>query len=562
MTGCAALEVRGLQVVAKFAPNLTDFDANGAPLVEPEDVRRVFGANAYATSHEGDVAIRPNRDAAAIERRDAAYAAAPRGLVRDRCVRRWLVARGIRACVRIQRCYRSRRAKWLVDMLTMINGSVTLIARVWRGKKTRTDLPLDLLRMAKQWEEEIGRGGGNRSRAAEELEDAMSRRILDEIGGHVARLAENMATTKRQMGETMQTKQDRLRKGSRSGSRPPNCPSPVAEDARARLRRRQTPARRGAARAGPTSSARLWPEPRGRVFEETVADFDPKAATYEARAKMVEKTAAAALSGGELAPELGKGGDSKDADYADGKAEQSRRTPWSMANLQSADSLLPTLAAANLAQMKQTLILDRAKNETEARQIEEAKRLEQALEEAEEEARQQAAAAALVSEEENQAVTDMRENRATMLEEREKARVGKAATAIQKLERALSVRRDFDDRDIGVGTCCGLREVVQEEYAVVEYGEPPQPSLVSRRGRGRHAPGSEGEQENKAKIRSRHADFQIRRSYERKAALFERGELRSKCAAIDEKGLVKAYERLEALDAEHCVEFNHWFGWS
>ena len=42
--------------------------------VEPEDVRRVFGANAYATSHEGDVAIRPNRDAAAIERRDAAYA--------------------------------------------------------------------------------------------------------------------------------------------------------------------------------------------------------------------------------------------------------------------------------------------------------------------------------------------------------------------------------------------------------------------------------------------------------------------------------------------------------
>mmetsp|Transcript_15226 Transcript_15226/g.52795 ORF Transcript_15226/g.52795 Transcript_15226/m.52795 type:complete len:1495 (+) Transcript_15226:68-4552(+) len=312
----------------------------------------------------------------------------------------------------------------------------------------------------------------------------------------------------------------------------------------------------------------VWPEPRGRVFEETVADFDPKAATYEARAKMVEKTAAAALSGGELAPELGKGGDSKDADYADGKAEQSRRTPWSMANLQSADSLLPTLAAANLAQMKQTLILDRAKNETEARQIEEAKRLEQALEEAEEEARQQAAAAALVSEEENQAVTDMcalvrghfgrtiadqaRENRATMLEEREKARVGKAATAIQKLERALSVRRDFDDRDIGVGTCCGLREVVQEEYAVVEYGEPPQPSLVSRRGRGRHAPGSEGEQENKAKIQIRvHADFQIRRSYERKAALFERGELRSKCAAIDEKGLVKAYERLEALDAEH-----------
>ncbi|KAH8061142.1 hypothetical protein JL722_4441 [Aureococcus anophagefferens] len=486
MTGCAALEVRG----CRWSPNsrrtsrtLTRRAARGA-----EDVRRVFGANAYATSHEGDVAIRPNRDAAAIERRDAAYAAAPRGLVRDvdllrlalfqlthrirrriagavvkravveyrarrrdafrqhfkrlvnyrriiarwsairlqRCVRRWLVARGIRACVRIQRCYRSRRAKWLVDMLTMINGSVTLIARVWRGKKTRTDLP---------------------------------------------------------------------------------------------------PPRSGAARprAGPTSSARLWPEPRGRVFEETVADFDPKAATYEARAKMVEKTAAAALSGGELAPELGKGGDSKDADYADGKAEQSRRTPWSMANLQSADSLLPTLAAANLAQMKQTLILDRAKNETEARQIEEAKRLEQALEEAEEEARQQAAAAALVSEEENQAVTDMRENRATMLEEREKARVGKAATAIQKLERALSVRRDFDDRDIGVGTCCGLREVVQEEYAVVEYGEPPQPSLVSRRGRGRHAPGSEGEQENKAKIQIRvHADFQIRRSYERKAALFER----------------------------------------
>ena len=57
--------------------------------------------------------------------------------------------------------------------------------------------------------------------------------------------------------------------------------------------------------------------------------------------------------------------------------------------------------------MKQSIILDRAKNETEARQIEEAKKLEQALEEAEEEARQQALAAALVSEEENEAVTSI-----------------------------------------------------------------------------------------------------------------------------------------------------------
>ncbi|KAH8052957.1 hypothetical protein JL721_10777 [Aureococcus anophagefferens] len=550
-------------------PRLRVLKMTGCAALEPEDVRRVFGANAYATSHEGDVAIRPNRDAAAIERRDAAYAR----LHHEGLCATWIfcgwrffqlthrIRRRIAGAV-VKRAvveYRARRRDAFRQHFKRLVNYRRIIAR-WSAIRLQ------------RGRREIGRGGGNRSRAAEELEDAMSRRILDEIGGHVARLAENMATTKRQMGETMQTKQDRLRKGVQERLKAAELSIPLSRKMRVPVYGDARPhAYDGAAAAAGRSHVfgeAVWPEPRGRVFEETVADFDPKAATYEARAKMVEKTAAAALSGGELEPELGKGGDSKDADYADGKAEQSRRTPWSMANLQSADSLLPTLAAANLAQMKQTLILDRAKNETEARQIEEAKRLEQALEEAEEEARQQAAAAALVSEEENQAVTDMcalvrghfgrtiadqaRENRATMLEEREKARVGKAATAIQKLERALSVRRDFDDRDIGVGTCCGLREVVQEEYAVVEYGEPPQPSLVSRRGRGRHAPGSEGEQENKAKIQIRvHADFQIRRSYERKAALFERGELRSKCAAIDEKGLVKAYERLEALDAEH-----------
>ena len=82
-----------------------------------------------------------------------------------------------------------------------------------------------------------------------------------------------------------------------------------------------------------------------------------------------------------------------------------RRLPWASGSLDGPDSLLPTLRAARLAQKKQTLILDKSKSDTEARQLEEKKRLAAALEEAEEEARLAEEAALLVSEDEADAAT-------------------------------------------------------------------------------------------------------------------------------------------------------------
>ena len=82
-----------------------------------------------------------------------------------------------------------------------------------------------------------------------------------------------------------------------------------------------------------------------------------------------------------------------------------RRLPWASGSLDGPDSLLPTLRAARLAQKKQTLILDKSKSDTEAKQMEEKKRLAAALEEAEEEARLAEEAALLVSEDEADAAT-------------------------------------------------------------------------------------------------------------------------------------------------------------
>ena len=71
MVRCAALEPRGLEVVARTAPNLVDLDVNGCTLVDRADVFRLFAHFAYAAMHDGDLAIRPTAHAGAIERRDS-----------------------------------------------------------------------------------------------------------------------------------------------------------------------------------------------------------------------------------------------------------------------------------------------------------------------------------------------------------------------------------------------------------------------------------------------------------------------------------------------------------
>ena len=159
------------------------------------------------------------------------------------------------------------------------------------------------------------------------------------------------------------------------------------------------------------------------------------------------------------------------------------------------DSLLPTLRAARLAQRKQTLILDKSKSDTEAKQLEEQKRLQAALEAAEEEARLAEEAALLVSEDESDAATlisamvrgmwarvEADKLRATYerdVQAREDRRVFRAASQIQKRYRANSVRTHCDKFDIGVGTCCGAREVTEEDYSMVAFGGSVQTVTLS-----------------------------------------------------------------------------------
>ena len=179
-----------------------------------------------------------------------------------------------------------------------------------------------------------------------------------------------------------------------------------------------------------------------------------------------------------------------------GDEVERRRLPWASGSLDGPDSLLPTLRAARLAQRKQTLILDKSKSDTEAKQMEEKKRLQAALEEAEEEARLADEAAALVSEDEADAATlisamirgiwarveadKLRLTYERDVETRENKRVFRAAAIIQKRYRANSVRTHCDKHDIGIGTCCGAREVTEEDYSLVEFGGSVQ--TVTRRG--------------------------------------------------------------------------------
>ena len=308
----------------------------------------------------------------------------------------------------------------------------------------------------------------------------------------------------------------------------------------------------------------VWPEPPPKKFGEVISDFDPTAAGYEAQALAVERAAQAAMSGGS-AVHIGGAG-SVDMSGVGGSDEvERRRLPWASGSLDGPDSLLPTLRAARLAQKKQTLVLDKAKNDTEAKQMEEKKRLAAALEEAEEEARLAEEAAALVSEDEADAATlisamirgmwarieadKLRLTYERDVEARDNRRIFKAASIIQKRYRANSVRVHCDKNDIGIGKCCGAREVTEEDYSMVEFGGSV--TTVTRRGRGRFAPGSDGENSVKIKIQQRvDHDFANRRIFERSRIIEEQGHTRREVRDRDSDGLEKSESRLERLDED------------
>ena len=246
-------------------------------------------------------------------------------------------------------------------------------------------------------------------------------------------------------------------------------------------------------RRSPTGEP-VWPEPPPKKFGEVISDFDPTAAGYEAQALAVERAAQAAMSGG--AVHIGGAGSVDMSGVGSNDEVERRRLPWASGSLDGPDSLLPTLRAARLAQKKQTLILDKSKSDTEARQMEEKKRLAAALEEAEEEARLAEEAALLVSEDEADAATlisamirgmwarveadKLRLTYERDVEERTNRKIFRAASQIQKRYRANSVRVHCDKNDIGIGKCCGAREVTEEDYSMVEFGGDVQ--TVTRRG--------------------------------------------------------------------------------
>ena len=50
------------------------------------------------------------------------------------------------SAARIQRFYRSRKNEWLQTFLLLVNASQKLVAKVYRGYKSRKELPLSVLR--------------------------------------------------------------------------------------------------------------------------------------------------------------------------------------------------------------------------------------------------------------------------------------------------------------------------------------------------------------------------------------------------------------------------------
>ena len=215
MRGCTALRGKGLQCVVKAAPSLVDVDLEGCSLVTKNDMQ-LLEKQRYAV--DGKHGIEPASDAAAVEARDAFYArlhlehrsqiwvccgwrlnwffqrvrrreagaVIKRNViiynekVRDRFrlrfkhlvtykrilmrfsamriqsfVRRRKQRYLYNSAARIQRFYRSRKNEWLQTFLLLVNASQKLVAKVYRGYKSRKELPLSVLRMLKLHEKEL-----------------------------------------------------------------------------------------------------------------------------------------------------------------------------------------------------------------------------------------------------------------------------------------------------------------------------------------------------------------------------------------------------------------------
>ncbi|CAH0380096.1 unnamed protein product [Pelagomonas calceolata] len=626
MRGCTALTGKGLQCVVRAAPSLIDVDLEGCSLVTD---MTVLASQRYAIASKHG--IEPASDAAAVEARDAYYArlhlehrsqiwvccgwrlkwffqrckrrAAGAVIKRNICiyhervkdrfrlrfkhlvtykrilmrfsamriqsyVRRRKARYLYNSAARIQRFYRSRKNEWLQTFLLLVNASQKLVAKVYRGYKSRKELPLSVLRMLKLHEREL-ESQKNLTATQIRREDQHFAHIVSQIRGHVDGLKGDLRrhfvdhadeSREERNARIMREKPARF-DGEDEISLPLSRKRrvPVYGNSRAASFNEQ------AARAGNPHvfGEPVWPEPPPKKFGEVISDFDPAAAGYEAQALAVERAAQAAMSGG-AAVHIGGAG-SVDMSGVQGDEVERRRLPWASGSLDGPDSLLPTLRAARLAQKKQALILDKSRSDTEARQLEEKKRLAAALEEAEEEARLAEEAALLVSEDESDAATlisamirgmwarvEADKLRATYerdVEARENRRIFRAASQIQKRYRANSVRTHCDKHDIGIGTCCGAREVTEEDYSMVEFGGDVQ--TVTRRGRGRFAPGSDGEKSVKIKIQQRvDHDFANRRIFERSRIIEEQGVTRRTVRERDAEGLERSEARLERLDED------------
>ena len=631
LRGCSAVKVKGLVCAVKAAPSLVDVDLEGCALISGADVREVLAHQRYAVERLNRSGIQPSEDAAAVEARDAYYArlhlehraqiwiccgwrlkalnmrvkrraagaVIKRNVLiydekrRDRFRRRFKhlvtyrrllirwsstrIQRYVRrrkqrilhhAASSIQRYYRSTKAQWLQTFLLLVNASQKLVAKVYRGFKSRKELPLSVLRMIKLHEKELEAQRGLTQKQIGREDDHFTH-IVSQIRGHVTTLrGELRQQLVDHADESRAERNARLMASSGNRFDDPDAISlPLSHKRRVPVYGTSRPHSfdlSAASRGDPhVFGESLYPEPPPKKFGEVISDFDPKAAGYEAQALAVERAAQAAMSGGS-AVHIGGAG-SVDMTSSVGDEVEKLRLPWAAGTLDGPDSLLPTLRAARLAQKKQTLVLDKAKNNTEAKQMEGKKRLAQALEEAEEEERLQAEALAEADEDEADAATSMcamvRGMWARVLadklrltydydvEQREEGRIFAKAAIIQKRYRANSVRHHCNKHDIGIAHCCGAREIQEEDFSMVEFGG--EVALVNRRGRGRFALNSDGFREVQEKVRQRvDHDFANRRIFERARIIEAQGTKRDEVAEKDEEALDKALARLERLDED------------
>ena len=365
LRGCAAVAKKGLACAAIAAPSLIDVDTTGCTLLEPEDVQKILGRMRYAAERPNGAGCKPGVHAAAAERRDEAYARlhlehrcqvwiccgwrlrALRGRVerrvngkvikraimnyqerrRDefrqhfkrlvnyrriiarwssiriqRFLRKWFHGRVHRSAKRIQRFYRSTKAKWLQTFMTLVTTAQKLVAKVWRGYKSRQDLPLDLLRLSRQWEQELGSIGGGPSADAARNEDEKTKVIVrttraariyasrgqrcstphhprfgppsaqvDQIRGHVSGLRAHMSHTLVDLAnETMAEKQARLRKSVKARLQETELSLPLSRKRRVPVYGDARPyaydAKAAARGAAHVFGETVWPEPPKRTY--------------------------------------------------------------------------------------------------------------------------------------------------------------------------------------------------------------------------------------------------------------------------------------------------------